>query len=60
MENEVQTLIDTIHYLCSRAIVLEKEGNSEDAALLMKEAEDMASELRVLRKVTAGVQEAYN
>ena len=60
MENEVQTLIDTIHYLCSRAISLEKEGNSDDAALLMKEAEDMAGELRMLRTVTSNVQEAYN
>lgn len=60
MESEVQTLIDTIHYLSSRAITLEKEGLDEGATILMKEAEYMASELRTLRTVTPNVQEAYN
>ena len=49
MEQDVQQMVDTIHYLCARAVKLDKEGNAQDAKLLMEEAEYVASALRNLR-----------
>lgn len=50
MDQDVQQMVDTIHYLCARAVKLDQEGNTAYAKLLMEEAEDVANTLRNLRK----------